>query len=115
MNLIKRNDRNSLLQLAIFEQLAGDLLVLNDNVIQLAPCSEFQRRGLAVVLFCQGDKGCYETFDLVAVEIRCGIAVRKIKNREGLAGGSEVLVHGPKVLVSEIYSTSVPGVPHSAS
>lgn len=56
LDLIQGNDCNPLLKLAIVEKLAGDLLIVYHNVVQLPARADFEGSGLVEMRFVEGDE-----------------------------------------------------------
>lgn len=80
LNFVERDDGHPLLELAIVEQLAGDLLVLHDDVIQLPSGANLESGGLLKVGFVQRNERCYEALDFASVEVGRRIRVRKVQS-----------------------------------
>lgn len=69
IDLVERNDSDTLLQAAVLEQLFANPLVINNNVIQPSSCCNLERSRFIVVVGLEMNEGGYQTFDLRAVKI----------------------------------------------
>lgn len=83
-DFVERDERDTLPQVAVLQQIATDFLVLNDDVVEFATSDDLQSLSLVVVPFIKLDELSGESFDVSAVEAIVRVVVLEIEPAQRL-------------------------------